>query len=198
MLLAGGYVLILKLTVTLHDLADIVKAGKKLGKAGGVEQKGKDVVAPVLLHGAHAGAVTGKLLLFPGLCRLNLFLLFGDHLRVHLYLFFYKSDLLRGVFVALVKGRFLFQNAGLLLPELVDLFLARLTLGKNLLLPALHLVDIRLGDRVGGGGDHADDQHHQHQHSHQNRNNRYDFLVVHKVSLKKVSFMYLGYFGTCF
>ena len=184
--LAGGYVLVLQLSVLLHDLADVVKAGEKLGEAGGVEDQGQDVVAPVFLHGADPGAVAPELLILFGFGRLDLFPLLGDHFGIHVDLLKNDIQLLPGILVALVQGGLLFQNAGLLFLELVDLFLACLTLGHQLVLFALGLVDVGLGDKgVGAGGDHADDQRHQHQHDHDHGDDGNYFLVVHKVSLNK-------------
>ena len=193
MLLAGGYVLIFQLTVALHDLADIIKAGEKLGEALRIENQGQDIVAPVFLHGTDPGAVALKLLFLPVFRRLDLFALFGDHLGIHVDLFLDNDQLLLGVFVSFVQSGLLFQNAGLLFLQLVDFFLACLTLGNQLVLLALGLVNIGLGDfGKGAGRDHADDQRHQHQHGHDYCNDGYDLLVVHKVSLKKHPLCFLG------
>ena len=187
MLLAGGYVLILQPAVALHDLADIVKAGEKGGEALGVENQGQNIVAPVFLHGPYTGAIALKLLFFPVFRRFDLFFLLGDHLGVHVDLFLDQSKLLFCVFVALVQSGLLFQDAGLLFLQLVDFFLACLTLGHQLVLFALGLVDIGLGNfGKGADRDHADDQHHQHQHGHNDRDYGYNLLVVHKVSKKSI------------
>ena len=184
--LTGGDVLVLQLAILFHDFPDVVKAGEKLGEAGGVKNQGQDVVAPIFLHGADPCAVAPELLFLFGSGLVDLFSFLGDHFGIHIDLLQNDGQLLSGVLVALVKSGLLFQHAGLLFLELVDLFLACLTLGYQLVLFALGLVDVGLGDKgVSAGGDHADDQRHQHQHSHDHGDDGNYFLVVHKVSLKK-------------
>ena len=136
-------ILVLKLSVALHDLADVVDTRKELGKIVGLEDKREDVIAAVLLHRADTGTVALKLLLLECGGLLELDSLFLDHGVIELYLLFVEFYLLAGQLVALIESVLSFEYARLLLLQLVHDCLLLGTLGADgvaFLLQRLYLV----------------------------------------------------------
>ena len=177
MLLAGGDILLLEALIALHDIADVVDTGQKRAETVGMENDGQNVVAAVLLHGAHAGAVALKLLVLQRLGRFDLFLLFFDHAAVDPELLVRQLDLLAQIAVALVVGGLLFDQRGLPAFELRDRVFALLGFGGKLLLTRLQLFEaalrvdgeVLLAVGVDARGQHTHDEPDEHQHREQDR-----------------------------
>ena len=183
-LLAGRNIAVLKQTVAGHDIADIVDCGEEAGKAVGAQEEREYVVAAVLLHGAHTGAVARKLLVLKALGLGHFFFLFGYQRTIAPDLLICDGDLLADIGVALVISRLLLDEGRVLLLQLGNLLLAFLRLcGK------LFLARLQFGKPPGGvdgiiligkhaGRQDADHKADEHQHCQQDGDGRHNFFVV--------------------
>ena len=155
----GCHVVVIELPVALHDVSGVVHGGKQLTETAHLEDQAEIIHLAIFLHGSHAGTIALQLLFFRSLCLLDLDCLFGNDLVIEGNLTLNAFDLLAGKLVALVHGLFLFDDAGLLLFQLVYLrllFLMLLGDGKALF---PKLINLLLRHRPGLAGKQKKQEH---------------------------------------